>query len=676
MRIIKKIYVKLGHRYFKKRQVEQAVKYYLKGESEIKEISQKLELAEALHNLNRPDEALIRISQIIDDTGAHSAYLRRANILRELDREEEALQDLDEALERNKDYYLPWYTRGITFRDLGRYEEAAYNLRESIKREDIDTVLTTYYELAMVYYDNRQYEEALDAMEQAFQLPGSDIPNYYLGMSHVLDCLDRVDEAITYLQKGIKIADEYESQPDHGLAMLVQRTNYSYSAFQSFRGRIRSTYSFRWDLANLYTQKQDFTSAIAAISEAIQLYPGTVDLYLRRGVFHRYAHNWQEAEEDFDHVLQLEPGLSRAYYEKYTLYREQHDEERALGVLLELDRKESDSPITCYRIADSYIRLGRYDEALKVNQRLLALEDDDHLNFIQQGEIYQELQQDDLALQAYTTALSLDNSADAYMKRSYIYYKQNKYDEAWLDLQQAASADPNLSETAYFFKASGYVLRGMSNWDAAIDAFTKAIERNQHDAALYEERAECYIELGNYEQATEDCTLGLEQDPSSDSLYNLRSYTYYSMDQYDKAQIDAEQYIRLQPERSNGYYHLGLIHYQLSQEELALKMFNRVLTINAFHHASYLYKAYIYFNRIEFSECIECLVQWALYLDPDKSLESKLTLLRDLNGLNETVLGAAETKLSRMYGTSSTTMNPESDTWKQMPNTGKGYTLH
>lgn len=676
MSLIKKIYARLGHHYYGQRKVELAAKYYLKGESEVKKLSRRLELAELLHNLDRPDEALARINKIIDETNAKLAYEKRAHILRELGRDEEALADLDKIIDNDTTYYLPWYTRGITLRDLGRYEEAAYNLQESIKREHIDSVVTTYYELAYVYYENQQFEDAVNAFQKALSFKGKEIPVYYLGLTRALDASGRVDEAITSLLQGIKLVDEFESKQDHGLAMLVERTNYSYGAFQTFRRQIQNTFSFRWELADLYAQKEDYSQAVATISDAIKLYPDKTELYLRRGVFYRYAGKWKDAETDFDHTLKLEPTLHRAYYEKAFLFRDQHDEERAHEVLLELNRLDSESPVACYRLADSYMRLERYNDALQVNQKLLALEDDDHLNYIQQGDIYQALQQMDLALNAYTQALSLDKNADTLMKRSYIYYKLLKHDEAWLDIQEAGNTDPELIKTAYYYKASGFVLKGMTNWDAAIDAFTKAIDINSGDPALYEERAECYLELSDYEQAEKDCTRGLEIDPSNPNLYNLRGYIYYSVDQFEKAQFDAENYIRLQPEMTNGYYHLGLIYYQMRQEDLALKMFNRVLSIHSFHPQSYLYKAYIHFNRVEFDECVECLVQWALYLDTDKPLDYKLNLLNDLNGLDEDVLQAANDKLTSMYNSSESDMAANTTIWNPPPSSGKGYTFH
>lgn len=649
MGFIKKLYVRLGQRYFRKKKIELAAKYYLKGESEATAIWQKLEIAEILHNLDRPEEALQRIGAVIEQTNDISAYERRAHILREMGRKEEALLDLDEVIKREPDSYLPWYTRGITYRDLARYDEAVRDLHESIKREDEDTVVTTYYELAMVYYESGKFNEAVDAFRQTLSYAGKDIPVYYLGMARALDAAGEVDEAIRYLLQGIEMADVFESRPDHGLSLLIQKTNYSYGAFQTFRRQIQNTYSFRMDLSDLYAQKREYDLAADAISQALRLYPGVAELYLKRGIFHRLSDNWNEAEQDLNRALEADPDLPKAYYEKALLYRQQEQEERSLQVLLELNGKFAESPVACYWLADSYYRLERYEEALPVNQRLLELEDDDPLNYVQQGEIYHALGRESQAVASYTRALELAADAEVFMKRSYLYYKLDKYDEAWVDLQEAAAADAELPETAYYQKAMGYVLKAMERWDFAAEAFTNAIELNPDDPALYEGRAECHLELNELDQAAEDCTAGLKADPSYSILYSLRGYIHYLSDRYEEAKSDAEDFIRMHPDSIGGYYNLGLIYYSMAEEDLALKMFNRVLSIDSFHARTYLYKAYIHFNRIEFEACIDCLVQWGLYLDAALPLERKLEQLRELNGLDEDVIETASVRLSEMY---------------------------
>ena len=201
MKLMKRIWFRIGNHYRKKRDFEQALKYMRKGESAITSFNDKLHYAELLHNSGYSDEAVAYLGRVIETSGSHRAYERRAHILRELNREREAIEDLDEAIRLNADNYMNWYTRGIAHKDLNQYEEAIRDLKESIKREDDSTVISTYYELGMAYYESGNPAEAAHYFRLSIQKPERAIPMYYYMLSVSLDLMDHVQEAVGVLQE-------------------------------------------------------------------------------------------------------------------------------------------------------------------------------------------------------------------------------------------------------------------------------------------------------------------------------------------------------------------------------------------------------------------------------------------------------------------------------------------
>ncbi|MGV2806780.1 hypothetical protein GNF85_24935, partial [Clostridium perfringens] len=126
------------------------------------------------------------------------------------------------------------------------------DLKESIKREDDSTVISTYYELGMTFYESGNPAEAAHYFRLSIEKPERAIPMYYYMLSVSLDLMDHVQEAVGVLQEGIQLADRYEAEADGGYALFADSTNYSYGACQTCQRQVREAYSFRKPMADLY----------------------------------------------------------------------------------------------------------------------------------------------------------------------------------------------------------------------------------------------------------------------------------------------------------------------------------------------------------------------------------------------------------------------------------------
>ncbi|WP_370623320.1 tetratricopeptide repeat protein [cf. Phormidesmis sp. LEGE 11477] len=77
------------------------------------------------------------------------AIVNRGRTYRQLGRYEEALEDLNKAIEIDSEYAFAIASRGETYRQLGRYEEALEDLNKAIEIDDeYDWV---YYDIALTY---------------------------------------------------------------------------------------------------------------------------------------------------------------------------------------------------------------------------------------------------------------------------------------------------------------------------------------------------------------------------------------------------------------------------------------------------------------------------------------------------------------------------------------------
>ena len=82
--------------------------------------------------------------------------------------------------------------------------------------------------------------------------------------------------------------------------------------------------------------------------------------------------------------------------------------------------------------------------------------------------------------------------------------------------------DRQLQARAWF--SVGYLYGEEDNWEAAIDAYDKALELDPNDTAAYNNRGVAKRNLGQYEAALADYDKALELEPDMAAAYNNRGY--------------------------------------------------------------------------------------------------------------------------------------------------------
>ncbi|WP_159081937.1 tetratricopeptide repeat protein [Paenibacillus sp. CAA11] len=598
------------------------------------------------------EKAIRLLSEAIAAEPSGYLYERRAHLLREAGRYEEALPDLDRAAELLPENPMVWYTRGITYRRLDRLEEAAADLRACILHEDEHSAITTYYELGSIYYEMRDFKSALECFLQASSDPDRVIPIFYYYTALSYYQLDQNQAAIDYTLKAIDRLNDFQFMPDQGLQITV-RLSYSYGAFETFQKQMESWYGFRLLLANIYAEENQVDEAIAALTSGLELYPEAADLLLRRAELYRENGQYAEAKLDLDAAKRQHPALPKVYLEHSALYRDQGLEEQARAELEALIAIQPDLAIPYYLLAESYLREEKAEQALQANLQLIAIEEDDPLNYIQQGEIYKQMYQAEEAEQAYTRAIELEDIPDFRLKRSFIYFVQHRFEEAWKDLEVIPALDQAFAQTPYYHKAAGYVLKGLHQWELAISSLSRALGISlESDAELYETMGECYMELEQWDSAVRMATLGMEKDPGNRDLIYLRGQASYRLGDYEAALKDIRRFNEDMPEQAIKYYNLGVIYQEMDREELALQEYDRALSLDMGHAGSHYRKAQIYYSQMQFDLCVAQLVQWGLFIGgkAELTLEERIHSIEQLPGFSSDILGKAAAELSEFYG--------------------------
>ncbi|XID94708.1 tetratricopeptide repeat protein [Paenibacillaceae bacterium WGS1546] len=652
MPIVRSLARWLADRLSKRQKLRLAIRWYeLKGLQRLS-AEEKIAYAGMLHENGSSERAVATLTDLLGKHEVAQAYERRAHIYNETGREEDAIADLDAAIRLDPEPYLVWYTRAISHNNRGEYESAARDFREAARRRG-DSKASTYYELGNVYMKMGRDAEAEESYRLAASEPEHAIPHYYYRHAQALDRLNRRDEALSALSEGIRLHDEWRRAQDRGAAFFRARTRYSPSAIASFIQGAEEEFGFRAYQATLLEAKGQIDAACEALDTAIRRYPSAIALQLRKARLLREADRADEAARSLLELLATHPQALAAHLELSAVRRAQGKLEEAVLVLEEAKKQAPKHPVVRFWLTDALRDAGRAEAALEENGELLKLEPEDPLNWKQRAEMLLEAERFREAEEAYTRALEREQAAETYMRRSFARYRDNRYEEAMMDIQSAGKIDPGVlksSKTAY---ALGELYMGIGNAELADGEYSKALALEPDNPQIYERRARCRYAADRFEEALEDCKRGLQLTGANAKLIWLRGLIHYRMDDLEGARMDLSAYAELEPDDAQAYYNLGLIYKQMDQPDDAIGCFTKVIELNPFDGQAYYERAGLWyrhsFDRIR---AADDLAQWLLYAESEARGGDRFELLNEIRGFDDEMRERAKEQFLRVYGSS------------------------
>jgi tetratricopeptide (TPR) repeat protein len=107
----------------------------------------------------------------------------------------------------------------------------------------------------------------------------------------------------------------------------------------------------------------------------------------------------------------------------------------------------------------------------------------------------------------------------------------------------------------YNNRGMGYMLKAdmsKSDYDNAIQDFSKVIELDPNDEIGYANRGNAYLRKKDYDKAIQDYNIAIKMIPNDFELYNQRGNAYKAKGEYDKAIQDLKYAIKLDNEQGDN----------------------------------------------------------------------------------------------------------------------------
>ena len=198
-----------------------------------------------------------------------------------------------------------------------------------------------------------------------------------------------------------------------------------------------------------------------------------------------------------------------------------------------------------------------------------------------------------------------DKSSLPYWNRGQ--YRRNvlsNYDAALMDYTKAVNIDPKNPELynsrgkTYFDmamsgkyppdKTAEYREKALSDYQTAL-ATNKLKPKTQAEILI--NCGAAYGSKGDFPTALQHIHRGLKADPDNKNGYFNRSIVYYSLQQYDSALVDYRNYLRYDPNNANIWYESGMLLRTQNKNNEALEALNKALSLKPDFGLAYLERA-------------------------------------------------------------------------------------
>jgi len=184
------------------------------------------------------------------------------------------------------------------------------------------------------------------------------------------------------------------------------------------------------------------------------------------------------------------------------------------------------------------------------------------------GNIYYKSGKYTTASGCYTSAHDLlPDNIDFLMNRANAYRKQERYQDAYLDIEHALSIQ---AEDAELLNLKGLILLDLYERKKAIETFSLALEKDPEAGRIWHNRGNAYYWMLRDDEAISDYTKAIELQPDIALYYNNRGLVYFYQNKYSLALEDYNHAIKKDPECAAAYLNRSRL-YKIFGNEVAAK---------------------------------------------------------------------------------------------------------
>jgi tetratricopeptide (TPR) repeat protein len=363
-------------------------------------------LVARLHSLPGGDREVAKqsidksLANLADDAEQLSAaYQTRAALTEDHD---QALQDLNKAIELFPRNLAAWRARGVHHLANGNYKESLKDLQELLTRDPDDPM--AHQAIAQTLRQLKQFDEAKEHLDDALEANPNSALAYQLKA--------RIEEEQGNLEAAMENIDEAVRVEPQDIGSLLYR-------------------------ARLLTAQEQFDLAREDVHRALQLRPGLPQAILLQSVIAATQGNFGEAIGHLQELLQQQPDNAEIKLQMATIYEADRRPRQAIELYNEVIAADAENWMALRRRADAYLSTAQQAKAIADYEAAMALHPDDpgilnNLAWVLSTSPHDQLRDGRRAVEIATQACELTQYEAAHILSTLAasYAEQGEFEEA------------------------------------------------------------------------------------------------------------------------------------------------------------------------------------------------------------------------------------------------------
>ena len=402
---------------------------------------------------------------------------------------------------------------GLSYRNLGRFDEAKKYFEEGIKLDPHNT--SCLFNLGFIAERQGDAAAAENYFQQALRF-NPDFPDALLELANLRMAAKRFPEAEELLKRYVRVSRD----PANGYYKLamVERSLHETAAAD------RDLNSFKTLSKNSASGPLPFENLFDYLNNRSNLAPG--------------ARNQLDLAELTNEV-----------------------------------KKHPDQPQNLYLLAEAYLKAGDVENARSTIAQLDQLASGDFRTLAGIGVLLARFHLYDDAIQHFQRALEVNpNSDDVKFDLANAYFRKRQYAQA---LEVAQQVSPDEQKDDAYMALLGDIYAHMGDAEPARKIFLDEIARNPDNDQAYLSLALLDLRGGDIAEARRILLKGQARIPGSGKLYWGLGLTAAMQGNSNDAAANLERAVDLLPEWSGGYSTLGVFYFETGQVGKARDVLNR-----------------------------------------------------------------------------------------------------
>lgn len=242
---------------------------------------------------------------------------------------EEAIKEMETAIEINPDYFTAYELLGQIYAMKGQREKAKEMFNRSIQLSPYNT--PSHRGLARIYFDEGSLEDARMELIKVLKLSPSDM-NATRQLIRIFKREGNLDNAENNYQFMIK-KDRGNPALHQGLGLIYQEKGEWDKAIAEFRQVIKympAEIETLLDLASVYSAMGDYMHAEEHLRMAASAEPNNPEVHLASGIFYYHQKKYDLAKDEFEKTIAVDPESFKAHNNLGLIYEANGDVERSI----------------------------------------------------------------------------------------------------------------------------------------------------------------------------------------------------------------------------------------------------------------------------------------------------------------------------------------------------------